>query len=129
MTENTESVPASESTPKKSNRSTIVIAIMAIVIIVQGVKIFLDSRDEQVLIAEKTSTEQELAATLQRMNEIKTELDAKIEEVKKLGGDVSDLEAAKTELDNELKRNKRATGKEIKALKDRVEGFELLLKT
>src|SRR5687768_13018676 len=107
MTENTESVPASESTPKKSNRSTIVIAIMAIVIIVQGVKIFLDSRDEQVLIAEKTSTEQELAATLQRMNEIKTELDAKIEEVKKLGGDVSDLEAAKTELDNELKRNKR----------------------
>jgi hypothetical protein len=129
MTENTESVPASESTPKKSNRSTIVIAIMAIVIIVQGVKIFLDSRDEQVLIAEKTSTEQELAATLQRMNEIKTELDAKIEEVKKLGGDVSDLEAAKTELDNELKRNKRATGKEIKALKDRVEGYELLLKT
>src|SRR6185436_17214827 len=92
-------------------------------------KIFLDSRSEKVLIAEKTSTEEELATTLHRMNEIKTELDAKIEEVKKLGGNVTDLETAKAEIENELKRNKRATGKEIKALKDRVEGYELLLKT
>jgi cell division protein ZapB len=62
------------------------------------------------------------------MTEIKAELDAKIAEVQKLGGDVSDLEKAKQELETELKRQKRATGKEIKALKDRVEGYELLLK-
>jgi hypothetical protein len=129
MIENPELAPSSESAPKKSNRSGIIIAIMAVVIIVQGIKIFLDSQDEKVLIAEKTSTEEELATTLQRMNEIKSELDAKIEEVKKLGGNVADLETAKAEIENELKRNKRATGKEIKALKDRVEGYELLLKT
>ena len=47
---------------------------------------------------------------------------------KKLGGDYADLEKAKAEVDNELRRNKRATGKEIAALKDRVEGYEQLLK-
>src|SRR5690606_433033 len=41
---------------------------------------------------------------------------------------VADLEQAKAEIEEELRRNKRATGKEIKALKDRVEGYELLLK-
>ncbi|MCD9017762.1 coiled-coil domain-containing protein [Parachryseolinea silvisoli] len=118
-----------EQTPKKSNKNAIIIALMAVIIVVQGVKIFLDSREHQTLVAEKTSTEQELASTMQRMTEIREELDAKIAEVKKLGGDISDLEKAKAEVDAELKRSKRATGKEIKALKDKVEGYELLLKT
>ena len=65
---------------------------------------------------------------MQRLTEIKTELDQKIQEVERLGGDITDLQNAKTEIENELRRNKRATGKEIKALKDRVEGYELLLK-
>ena len=55
--------------------------------------------------------------------------DEKIAQVEKLGGDVTDLEQAKSEIEEELRRNKRATGKEIKALKDRVEGYEMLLKT
>jgi cell division protein ZapB len=114
--------------PKKSNKSTIIIVVLCIVVVVQGVKIFLDRGEEQKLIAEKATTEQELDATRQRMEEIKAELDAKIAEVQKLGGDVSDLEKAKAEVEAELKRKVRATGKEIKALKDRVEGYELLLK-
>lgn len=126
MSENT-NTPFEEA-PRKSNKNTIIIAIMAIVIIVQGIKIFLDSREHQVLVAEKTSTEQELASTMQRMKEIKEELDAKIAEVQKLGGDVSDLEKAKAEVEAALTRRIKATGKEIKALKDKVEGYEELLK-
>lgn len=123
-----EQTPTSVSAPKKNNKAAIIIAIMAVVIILQAVKIFLDSREKQEVVTQLTSTEQELAATMQRLNEIRTELDAKIEEVTKLGGDVADLQAAKGEIEKELGRTKRATGKEIKALKDRVEGYELLLK-
>ena len=101
---------------------------MAVVIIVQAIKIYLDSQEKQEVVTQLTTTEQELATTMQRLKDIKAELDTKIAEVTKLGGDVSDLQAAKTEIENELIRNKRATGKEIKALKDRVEGYELLLK-
>lgn len=113
---------------KKTNKSTIIIALMAVVIIIQGIKIYLDSKEKQQVVAELTTTEQELASTMQRLREIRTELDNKIAEVTKLGGDIADLQAAKSEIENELVRNKRATGKEIKVLKDRVEGYELLLK-
>lgn len=115
--------------PQKSNKSTIIIAIMAVVIIVQAVYLFLIiPKERQELKTEIASTEQELATTMQRMTEIKAELEAKIQEVQKLGGDISDLQKAKDEVDAELRRSKRATGKEIKALKDKVEGYELLLK-
>lgn len=117
-----------ESAPKRNSKATIIIALMGVVIVVQAIKIYLDSREKQQVVTQLTTTEQELATTMQRLTEIKVELDSKIEEVTKLGGDVSDLQTAKAEIENELRRTKRATGKEIKALKDRVEGYELLLK-
>jgi hypothetical protein len=129
MNDQSEKFLTPEPTPKRNNKAAIIIALMAIVIIIQGIKIYLDSKEKQEVKVQLTTTEAELATTMQRMTEIRTELDEKIEEVKKLGGNVSDLERAKAEIENELKRSKRATGKEIKALKDRVEGYELLLKT
>lgn len=116
------------SAPKKSNKNAIIIALLSLVVVVQAVKIYLDSQEKQEIKTELTSTEQELATTMQRMTEISTELDQKIAEVKKLGGDVSDLTKAKTEIEAELRRSKRATGQEIKALKDKVGGYEILLK-
>lgn len=117
-------------TQKRSNRSTIIIALMAVIIIVQGIYLFLIvPRERQEIKTELASTEQELATTMQRMTEIKTELDNKIAEVQRLGGNVADLEKAKAEVEAALARRIKATGKEIKALKDKVEGYELLLKT
>lgn len=128
MTDLSENFSSQETSPKRSNKTSIIIALMAIIIIIQGIKIYLDTKEKQEVKTQLITTEEELATTMQRMTEIRTELDQKIAEVTTLGGDISDLQAAKTEIENELKRNKRATGKEIKALKDRVEGYELLLK-
>jgi hypothetical protein len=126
MSESKETIQAEP--PRKSNRSGIIIAIMAVVIIVQGVKIFWDRGEEQKITTQLASTEAELATTMQRMKEIQIELEEKIAEVQKLGGDVTDLQTAKLEIENELKRKTRANGKVIKDLKDKVEGYELLLK-
>lgn len=123
-----EITPASYEAPKRSNKNAIIIALLSIVIVVQGIKIYLDSREKQEIKTDLTSTEQELATTMQKMRDISTELDQKITEVKKLGGDVSDLQRAKTEVEAELNRSRRATGQEIKALKDKVFGYETLLK-
>jgi hypothetical protein len=120
--------PEPETTPKKSIKTTLIISLMAIIIIIQAVKIYMDAKTEDRITGQLTSTEQQLDSTMHRLEEIRLELDTKIEEVRKLGGNVADLEKAKAEVDAELKRNKRATGKEIKALKDRVEGYEMLLK-
>jgi peptidoglycan hydrolase CwlO-like protein len=120
--------PAEPVVPKKSNKSTIIIALLSIVIIIQFVKIYLDRKEEQVLRAENATTEQELASTMQRLNEISNELDQKIAEIQKLGGDITELTKAKQEIETELKRTRRANGQVIKELKDRVEGYEELLK-
>jgi hypothetical protein len=123
------SSPSSAQTDRKrSNKTSIIIGLMAIVIIIQGIKIYLDTQEKQEVKAQLTTTEEELATTMQRLSEIKTELEAKIAEVQKLGGDYADLEKAKGEIENQLRRNIKATGKEIAALKDRVEGYEQLLK-
>jgi DNA repair exonuclease SbcCD ATPase subunit len=123
----TTSQPAAPA-PKKSNRNVIIIAILSVVILVQFVKMYLDHQDKQADEATIASTEEELASTLQQLNTIKVELDQKITEIQKLGGDVTELQKAKAEIETELKRSRRANGQVIKELKDRVEGYEELLK-
>src|SRR5690606_16428291 len=119
---------AHEPTPRKNNKLPIIIAFMAIVIIIQGIKIYLDTKEKQQVRTQLITTEEELATTMQRLTEIHDELNEKIAQVEQLGGDIADLEQAKSEIEEELRRTKRATGKEIKALKDRVEGYEMLLR-
>ncbi|MEJ7645428.1 MAG: chromosome segregation protein SMC [Chryseolinea sp.] len=123
-----ENPPLASPEPRKSNKNAIIIALLSLVVVIQAIKIFLDSREKQQISTELMSTEQELETTTKRMTEISSELDVKIAELQKLGVDVTDLEKAKAEVEAELKRAKRATGQEIKALKDKVEGYETLLK-
>jgi chromosome segregation ATPase len=124
-----ESTPAAISPePRRNNRSAVFIAFLLIIIIIQSIKIYLDSQEKLETKTQLTSTEEELASTMQRLNEIKDELSQKIAEIQKLGGDVTDLTIAKTEIEHELKRTQRANGKVIKELKDKVEGYEELLK-
>jgi regulator of replication initiation timing len=123
-----EPTPSSYQPPQKSNRNAIIIALLSVVIVVQAIKIYLDSKEKQTINTDLTSTKQELATTEQRLREISTELDQRITEITKLGGNVTDLEKAKADIEAELNRSRRATGQEIKALKDKVEGYEMLLK-
>ena len=120
-------IPGPEPT-KTSNKGGIIIALLAIIVIVQSVKIYLDYMDKVEIKEQKANVEEELASTMQRLSEIKGELDQKIVEIQKLGGDVTELQKAKAEVDSQLKRNVARTAKEIKQLKDKVEGYEELLK-
>lgn len=113
---------------RKNNKTAFIITAMAIVIIFQGVKIYLDSQEKSDLRVENTTIEKEYATTLQRLEELSSELDERIQEIERLGGDVTDLQTAKEEIEVELRRQQRANGLVIKELKDRVEGYEQLLK-
>ena len=119
-----ESLPA-----KKSNKTTVIIALLSIIVIIESVKIFMDFRDKATLKQELTITTEDLTGTRQRLSEISAELDQKIIEIKKLGGNVDDLKKAKAEIETQLKRNVAWSSKAIKELKDRVAGYEELLKS
>ncbi len=115
--------------PKKAtNKTAIIIALLSIVVIIQSIKIYLDYQDKVQVNEQLATTEEDLATTMQRLNEIQAELNQKITEIEKLGGDITELEKAKAEVDAELKRTRSRTSRNIKELKDRVEGYETLLK-
>lgn len=113
---------------KKSNKAAIIIALLSIIVIIQSIKIYLDYKDKVEIKEQKANVEEELGTTMQRLTEIKTELDQKIVEIQKLGGDISDLQKAKVEVESQLKRNVTRSRKEIEELKGKVEGYEELLK-
>ncbi len=115
--------------PKKtSGKAGIIIGILSVIVIVQSVKIYLDYQEKVEVKQELASTEEDLASTMQRLNDVKLELDQKIAEIAKLGGDITELEKAKAEVMAELKRSNSRNSKAIKELKDRLSGYEELLK-
>lgn len=113
--------------PRKNNKATVAIALLSIVVIVQGIKIYLDYKDKAAVQQELEVTSENLDSTLKRLDEIKTELDDKIAQIEKLGGDVAELEKARAEVEVELKSVRKRNAKAITELKDRVEGYEELL--
>jgi len=115
--------------PKKTgNKSTVIIALLLIIVLVQSIKIYLDYKDKVEIKEELATTNEDLASTMQRLNDVSTELQQKIDEIKKLGGDITELEKAKAEVAAELKRSYTRRTKDIKELKDRLAGYEELLK-
>lgn len=131
MSQDTTNTPAAATPPvepKRSNKSAIFIALLLIIVIIQGVKIYLDTQDKVELQAVNASTEQELASTMQRLTEIQKELESKIAEIEKLGGDVAELTKAKEDVEKQLRLKTKATGNLIAELRSKVEGYEELLK-
>ncbi len=123
--------PITPAPEQKTKKFAIIIALLSIVVIIQGVKIYLDYKDNQQLTVTVENTQEELQSTLSRLDDISKELDQKIEEISKLGGDVQELEEAKADLEkerNQLKRTRKANRSVIAALKDKAEGYEELLK-
>lgn len=115
--------------PKKSgNKASVIIALLLIIVLVQSIKIYLDYKEKVEVKEVLATTTEDLATTMQRLNDVKLELDQKIAEIAKLGGDVADLEKAKAEVMAELKRGNTRSTKAIKELKDRLSGYEELLK-
>lgn len=114
--------------PKKSNKSAVIISLLLVVIVIQSVKIYLDYKEKVQVKQQLVSTEEDLAGTMQRLNDVKNELDQKIADIQKLGGNIADLEKAKAEVEKELRRSTQRSAKAMKELKDRLDGYEQLLK-
>jgi cell division protein ZapB len=121
----------SENQPEPTNKNTklhIIIALLSIIVIVQAIKIYTDSQKKEELTQTITITKDSLSSTIIRLQEINTELDQKIVDIQKLGGDITELKKAKADVETQLKRSSARSNKEIVELKNKVEGYTELLK-
>ena len=109
---------------KNSNKIIIVISLIAVLAVVVGIKFYLDSENEN----------EELRASLEQtygeLDSISTQLDSKIAEIEALGGDVTELQLIRKNLEAEkedLKKSNNWAANQIQRYKDKVGGYEELL--
>lgn len=111
----------------QSGRSAVIIGVLIVLSAGLAIKVVVDHREKQAVTAALTEKSEALEETLARLGDIQAELNEKIATIEKLGGDVSELQKAKEEIQKELTRTRTRSAKAIAELKDRVEGYEELL--
>lgn len=120
-----------ETNSSNKNKRTLIIAIIALLLIVNGVIYYMDYREKQELQAEINSKNTELLETYDQLNSISNELDQKIKEIEALGGDVAELQQAKAELEAEreqLTKSASIASRRYSEIREKVQGYETLLK-
>lgn len=120
-----------ETEKKKNNKLGLIIAFLAILVIIQGVKWYLDHQRKNELKTELANREVELEETYNKLESVSNELQLKIEEISKLGGDVEELRLAKEELEAErdkLQESSDVGWARLYQIRDKVEGYETLLR-
>ena len=115
----------------KKHRKIILFAVIIILAVVNGVTWFWNKRNEQQLIEEIENEEMELFITLAKLDSIAMQLGKKIDEITILGGRVDSLVAIQEQLATEkaeLRAAKSLTQEHYHAIKEKVEGYEILLR-
>ncbi len=113
-----------KNTTKKNNTKAIIIAFIIIIAAVVGIKFYLDEASKN----EELQTE--LKTTYTELDNISQQLDQKIAEIESLGGDVTELELIRKNLEDEkedLRKSNNWAANQIKKYKDKVGGYEELL--
>jgi uncharacterized protein YoxC len=108
------------------NKYRIMLAALAILVIGLVISLFVNFRQSK----SNEFVRAELDQTYSEMQVIKTELEGKIVEIERLGGDVEELIAVREEMDSEmaeLKKQNQIAWSSYRNIQNRVEGYRELL--
>lgn len=116
-----------ETNPVKSDRrdngKNILIIVLIILVIISGIKLYTDHLDktrksEEILILSEENNELN-----RRIDSVTYQLDLRITEISKLGGDISSLEAIRDQLTQERSLDRKRSAEEISALNQRITSY------
>jgi myosin heavy subunit len=119
-----------ENTPQKSKTNGALLAALIIMTGLAGVASYLYfdekkvAENQEVTISERV---EELSTTRVKLDSISTALDAKIAEVQKLGGDVSELEKVKAQLNEDKASLKRGNRISLAKYDAKIKQYEAFL--
>lgn len=126
------SIHTTENQESKFSNRKILLIVIGILLLANIVTLFLFYQNNQETEAALQSNKQELTETYNKLESISNELDLKIEEIQKLGGDVEELRLIRETLEQEkeqLQNDQRLAQSRYQQISNRVEGYrELLLK-
>lgn len=120
---------------KKRNKRALTWILISAAVLLNGMLFYFYYINLQETQQQYEAKRTELQETYNKLESVNNELDLKIEEIKKLGGDVEELQQAKKELENEKKQlieDFSATREQFEErnnqLQQKVQGYEALLK-
>ncbi len=121
-----------EKKEEKFSNKKILLIVIGILVLANLVTLFLFYQNNQESETALQSNKRELAETYNKLESISNELDLKIEEIQKLGGDVEELRLIRETLEQEkeqLQNDQQLAQKRYNQIRNRVEGYrELLLR-
>ena len=115
----------------RKNLGAILVSVFIILLIVNGVWWYIGAQNKKEMLEYTQNIEEELIEKSNELDRLQADLELKIEEIKKLDGDVSDLEELKAQLQLEKERLLRSDARskeKIAELSERLEGFAEVLK-
>jgi multidrug efflux pump subunit AcrA (membrane-fusion protein) len=123
-----ENHPQTPKTARKDKGKNILIIVLAILVVLSGIKLYTDSLDrtrksEEILILSEENNDLN-----RRIDSVSFQLDLRIQEIEKLGGDVAELTEVRNQLTEERNLNRARSAEEIAALNQRINGFSAMIK-
>ena len=115
----------------KSNKTGLLLGLLGLLLLASLVGNFMLYNSNNTIKEEKISAQTELSDTYIKLNDIGQELDLKIAEINKLGGDIEELNRVREEIETEkeeLRKGKAYSDRRYKEIKGKVEAYEVLLK-
>ncbi|MCU0401786.1 MAG: hypothetical protein MUE75_12415 [Algoriphagus sp.] len=112
---------------KKDQSKNIIIIVLVLLVIISGIKLYTDYVDrtkktEEILLLSTENNELN-----RRLDSVTYQLDLRIQEIEKLGGDVKALEAVRDQLISERNSSKQRSNAEISALNSKINNLNGLI--
>ncbi|NVJ84776.1 MAG: hypothetical protein HWE15_00620 [Algoriphagus sp.] len=116
-----------DSEPKKDQGKNIIIIVLVLLVIISGIKLYTDYVDRTKKTEEILLLSTENNQLNQRLDSVTYQLNLRIQEIEKLGGDIAALEQVRDQLIAERNSNRQRTANEIAELNKRIQSYNSML--
>ena len=114
--------------PQKSEQGkNLILVVLVLLVLISGAKLYLDHLEKGKQTEEITVLTEENNALSTRLDSVETQLELRIQELEKLGANVTELRFLQDQLIQEKKSNTQRSAREIAALNQRINDLSTLL--
>ena len=112
---------------KAEQGKNLILVLLVLLVLISGVKLYLDHLDKskQTAVISVLTTENQILST--RLDSVEKQLQIRIQELEKLGANVTELRFLQDQLIQEKKSNAQRSAGEIEALNQRIKDLSTLL--
>lgn len=112
---------------KKDQGKNIIIIVLVLLVIISGIKLYTDyvdrtKKSEEILLLSTENNDLN-----KRLDSVTYQLDLRIQEIEKLGGDVKALEEARDQLIAERNTSRQRSSSEIVALNEKIKNYNTMI--